>query len=185
MQAGDRPVLTTARLFLRRLGPEDQGELTRTFSDPVVMRYVGHGLALTGDEISAMIERIARRFAADGFGMLGVESRQDRRLLGRVGLAALDPTTWQYGSRAEIGQEAEIEIGWTLSREAWGFGYATEAAMAVRDWAHHQLGIGRLISIIQVGNHRSVRVAERLGERYQHDIVTSFGKAAHLYATGQ
>ncbi len=53
--------------------------------------------------------------------------------------------------------------------------------MLVRDWAWNDLQLPRLISIIQHGNDRSVRLAEKLGGRREHDIVTAFGKQASVF----
>jgi RimJ/RimL family protein N-acetyltransferase len=108
---------------------EDVDSLARAFTDPEVTRYVGAGQPLSLDEVSAMVERIERRFQDDGFGQLAVERREDGGVIGRVGLLPLDPHTWRFGSRKEIGPRAEI--GWTLARGAWGRGYAFEAAAAV------------------------------------------------------
>ena len=63
----------------------------------------------------------------------------------------------------EAGRSAQPELGWALARAHWGCGYATEGALAVRQWARHELGIGRLISTIAPENVRSRRVAEKLG----------------------
>jgi len=109
--------------------------------------------------------------------------RQDTGdFVGRVGILVWDPATWEPGTRHEIGDEAEIELGWTLERAAWGHGFATEAAVAVRDWALREVQPRRLISLIHPENVRSIRVAERIGERYQHDIVTYHGVTAQLWA---
>jgi RimJ/RimL family protein N-acetyltransferase len=56
-----------------------------------------------------------------------------------------------------------------------------EAALVVRDWAWSELGLPRLVSIIQLGNDRSVRLAERLSGRIEREITTSFGKKAQLF----
>lgn len=175
-------MLQTERLTLRRLRADDRDTLSGIFGDPVVMSHVGAGRPLDAAEVTAMLERIAARFAVDGFGQLGIERRSDGRLIGRAGLLPLDPETWQAGSRAELGPGCEIEIGWTLDREAWGQGYATEAARAIRDVARDALGLTRLVAIIQLGNTRSVRVAEKLGAVPERQITTAFGKPAWLYA---
>jgi RimJ/RimL family protein N-acetyltransferase len=57
----------------------------------------------------------------------------------------------------------ETELGWTLRREAWGQGYATEAARACRDWAFRSFELPYLISLIEPDNVRSTAVAKRLG----------------------
>ena len=72
-------------------------------------------------------------------------------MVGRVG--CLNPEGWPG-----------FEIGWTLRREFWGQGYATEAARAAFDWAFEKLGMPHIISLIAPSNTRSIRVAERLGE---------------------
>lgn len=174
-------MLETPRLRLRNVRTGDLEAFARAFSDPEVMRYVGEGRPLSLDEVAAMIRRIERHIADDGFGQLAVQRRDDDRVIGRVGLFPLDPETWRFGSRKQIGARAEIEVGWTLEREAWGRGYAFEAAAAVVEWSRRELGLPRLVSIIQLGNETSIRVAEKLGARRERDIVTSFGKPAHLY----
>jgi len=60
-------------------------------------------------------------------------------------------------------EDPEPELGWLLTEEAEGRGYATEAATALRDWGFAQLGRGAFVSYIASGNAASIRVAERLG----------------------
>ncbi len=57
----------------------------------------------------------------------------------------------------------DIEIGWRFRREAWGAGFATEAAGAVLDHAFTTLGLAEIVADIHPENTRSVRVAERIG----------------------
>ena len=99
----------------------------------------------------------------------------------RVGLLAWDPAIWRSGIRAEIGERAEIELGWTLSRDAWGCGYATEAAAAIRDWALREVRPPRLISLIHPENERSMRVATKIGEHFEQTITTHRGIPAQLW----
>jgi RimJ/RimL family protein N-acetyltransferase len=174
-------VIRTSRLVLRPPRPDDLDALSRVFGDPKVMRLVGAGRALGPSEVEAMVDRMVRFFAADGFGQLAVVRVADGRVIGRVGLLPLDPETWRPAPYAELGPSAAIELGWALVRDAWGLGYAFEAAAAVVDWARGPLGLLRLVSIVQHGNERSARLAERLGERFERDIVTSFGRPARLY----
>jgi RimJ/RimL family protein N-acetyltransferase len=57
-----------------------------------------------------------------------------------------------------------MEVGWTLGREYWGRGYATEAAKASLDYGFLNHDVAKLISMIDPDNRASQRVAERLGE---------------------
>ena len=170
-------ILETERLRLRPVRSDDLDPFLEIFGDPEVMRFVAWGRPYTRDEVEAMIERIGQRLRVDGFGQLAVELRGTSEVIGRVGLVPHDRTTWVAGSLAELGAQAEIELGWTIARRAWGLGYATEAATAVRDACSFE----RLVSIIQHGNEASVRVAEKLGAHRERDIVTAFGRDAWLY----
>jgi len=77
--------------------------------------------------------------------------------IGRVGV--IEHIMWE-----------EPELGWHLFDGYEGNGYATEAALAVRDWAASAHGLGPLISYIHPENHSSIRVAERLGAHYERDF---------------
>jgi RimJ/RimL family protein N-acetyltransferase len=152
------------------------------FTDAEVMRYVAWGRPLTAAEVEEFVERMITRFEVDGLGQFALVRRADGAVMGRAGLLPLDPETWVSGFLRDLGARAEIELGWTLAREHWGFGYASEAALLVRDWAWHELRLPRLVSVIQHGNERSVRLAEKLGGRREREITTSFGIDASLFA---
>jgi len=105
-----------------------------------------------------------------------------------LAVAYADPETVRYigdGSTATLPQVeqaiAEVELAWMLAREHWGRGFATESALALRDWAVAERGLTRLISLIRPENVRSIRVAEKIGERYERDVVMG-GLPAKLYA---
>jgi RimJ/RimL family protein N-acetyltransferase len=176
-------VLATERLLLRLPEPGDADALHRAYGDPEVMRYVGEGVPFTFEETQATIERFRERWRAEGFGALVVEPAAGGGVIGEVDLLAWDRETWAYGLREKLGPETELELGWTLARDAWGRGYATEAAIALRDWAFRELQPPRLISMIFPGNVRSQRVAEKIGERFEREVVTASGKRTQLWST--
>lgn len=70
-----------------------------------------------------------------------------------------------------------FELGWVLAREHWGKGYAIEGARACLDYAFGPLGRDRVISLIRPANERSIRVAERLGERLAGEVDLLGSKA--------
>jgi len=172
--------LETERLVLRMPRLEDVDGLVETYGDPEVMRYIASGDPWTRERTLRALERWLRYWDDDGFGLLVVEDA-DGRVLGDCGLLPWDSRTWSTGSRKTLGENAEVEIGWTLGRAHWGCGYATEAARAVVAWAFGELGLPRLVSLIQPGNDSSIRVATKLGERYDREIVTAGGEQASLY----
>jgi RimJ/RimL family protein N-acetyltransferase len=102
-------------------------------------------------------------------------------VLGRAGFLVWNGAVWEPSTFAEAGEHTEVEIGWMLAREHWGRGYATEAALALRDWGIAERRLTRLISLIRPGNDPSIRVAERIGEHYERDVVMR-GLPALVYA---
>lgn len=174
-------MIETERLRLRLPEPTDAPALLRQLEDAEVMRYIGRGETGTLDDAVAQVEKMLRAWQDDGFGRFVVVRRSDDALIGRVGLLAWHPLTWRNGTRGEFGEQAEIELGWTLEREAWGRGFATEAALAVRDWARSEVRPRRLISLIHAQNVRSIRVAERLGATRERHVVTAHGEAVQLW----
>jgi RimJ/RimL family protein N-acetyltransferase len=92
-----------------------------------------------------------------GFGPFSLVERATGRYLGEVGL--YQPAHYP-----------EPEIGWILTADAEGRGFAAEAARAARDWAYRERGLGPLVSYIAAGNRRSVRLAERLGAVKDPDV---------------
>jgi RimJ/RimL family protein N-acetyltransferase len=110
----------------------------------------------------------AGHWVLKGYGTWAVERRSDGLLLGRVGL--WEPEGWPG-----------VELGWKLCREAWGHGYAQEAARGAMKWAWSSLDLPRLISLIDPRNAASIRVAQRLGmapvgvHQIRGESVTIFG----------
>jgi RimJ/RimL family protein N-acetyltransferase len=65
----------------------------------------------------------------------------------------------------------DVEIGWWLAPFAWGQGYATEAALALRDFAFGELGFDHLSIVLHAENARSVAVARGIGGVYARQAV--------------
>jgi RimJ/RimL family protein N-acetyltransferase len=174
-------VIETDRLLLRLPAAHDAEAVARTMADEEVMRFIGLGKTSTFDESHAHVEWMRRAWSEDGFGAFVVVRKADAATLGHVGLFAWDPATWRPGIRREIGDDAEIELGWMLTRDAWGRGYASEAAAAVRDWALSELRPRRLISLIHPQNDRSTRVATKIGEHFETAVTTYLGVLTELW----
>jgi RimJ/RimL family protein N-acetyltransferase len=174
--------LETERLLLRTPMPDDAEALAPMYADPVVMRYVGDGRPLTRAETERSVRRMIQRWEADGFGLFTVLRREDGAVIGRVGLLVWNADTWEPTTRAESSDgRTEVEVGYTLGRDYWGHGYATEAAGAVRDYALRELGADRLIALIIHGNTASENVARKLGLAYERDVMLG-RREAQLFA---
>jgi RimJ/RimL family protein N-acetyltransferase len=146
------PTLTTDRLTLRGWREDDLAPYAEMTSDPEVMRFMGG--TLDRADTWRQMAVFAGHWELRGYGLWVVE--RDGVMLGRVGL--LRPEGWPG-----------LEVGWLLARDAWGHGYATEAARASVRYARQELGAGELISLIAPDNVPSQRVAERLGMRPTDD----------------
>jgi RimJ/RimL family protein N-acetyltransferase len=167
---GAPAVIETERLLLRTPVVADAEDLLAYIEDPEVVRWIG---ADPGDRSTAVasVERWLAAWQANGIGHFVIV--RDGRVLGRAGFMVWDRSTWQPSTFAAAGEDAELELGWTLAREHWGRGYATEAAAAARAWADR----GRVISLINPENVRSQRVAEKLGARPEERVETPGGPA--------
>ena len=165
-------MIETERLVLRPPKDGDVSAVYRFVADPEVMRWIGdEGRTGTYADAVDRIERYRRAWELDGFGHFMVVPKASGEPIGRVGILVWDPRTWEHGTRRDLGDAAELELGWTLERAAWGHGFATEAAIAVLGWAFRELQPPRLISLIRPDNVRSLRVAQKVGERYRHDVT--------------
>jgi RimJ/RimL family protein N-acetyltransferase len=158
-------VIETERLLLRRMTVDDLDELVAIHADPDIMRVFGR-FAL--DRARSWLGEVDQNWRDHRYGRVAVTDRATGRLLGRTGLAYLD----------EVG---ETELGWTLRRDAWGCGYATEAARACADWAFQDFEIPYLTSLIERGNQRSIRVANRLAMAPLREQV-SYDRPTIVYA---
>src|SRR5262245_13526400 len=128
------------------------------------MHGLGKAPVSTLEEARAMIEDGIGGWRTDGLGPFILETAvADRRVVGQAGLMIFDTRGWTPSSWADAGSHAQPELGWALIRAHWGHGYATEAAAAIRDWAHESRSIDRLVSLISSDNVRSQHVAARLG----------------------
>lgn len=152
--------LTTERLLIRHFHILDLEPLYRVFGDPEVMRY-GDGVQ-TKEWVQAWLLTCFERYHQTwGFGPYAVADRITRDVIGYCGLFFFP----------DVNGQPEIEIGYRLARSAWGRGYATESARAVRDYASATLGIKRLIAIIDPSNVPSIRVAEKIGMHHEGDVM--------------
>jgi RimJ/RimL family protein N-acetyltransferase len=141
------PILETARLTLRPLAPEDF-DAWAAFMATEESRFIGGPQARSAAWRGFMT--VAGAWAMQGYAMFSVIERASGRWIGRVGPWV--PEDWPG-----------TEVGWGLITEAYGRGYATEAARATIDWAFETLGWREVIHCIAPDNVASQRVAERLG----------------------
>ena len=145
--------LETERLILRMFREDDAEAYADLCADAEVMRYLdGHPLS-TLEAWRSMAFHVGHWHLL-GYGHFAVEEKSSGKLAGRVGF--LNPAGWPG-----------FELGWTLGREFWGKGYATEGARRALKYAFEELDREHVISLINPDNKASIKVAERLGEKVE------------------
>ena len=162
--------LETERLILRKPEAGDRDGYAEMWGDSEVVRFLG-GRTQTPEEVPAGIERMLKQWDRHGVGLFSVLRKEDERVVGRVGYLLWDSERWVNAMHEELDGDLELEIGWTIIREFWNQGYATEAALACRDHAFGELGRDRVISLIAKENIASIRVAEKIGETLERTDI--------------
>jgi RimJ/RimL family protein N-acetyltransferase len=160
--------LETERLALRPIDESALDAFAPFMADPEVVRFIG-GQTFERDEVELRLGAMRGRFERDGFGQFLVVRREDGEILGRCGFLVWSVPEWTITTRADAVGDYEIELGWMLGRQFWGNGYATEAALAARDFAFGELGLERVISLIAEENVASAAVARRLAMEIEGD----------------
>jgi RimJ/RimL family protein N-acetyltransferase len=148
-------LIETDRLRLRQWKDGDLTDVARFFADEDSARYLGGRKDL--DQAWRHIAAQIGHWALRGFGHWAVEEKGTGEFVGSVGL-------WQSA------EWPELELGYWLVTEHQGKGYALEAAQRCRDYAREDLKARSLVSYIDARNERSIRLAKRLGAKYEGTI---------------
>ncbi|MBS1371943.1 MAG: GNAT family N-acetyltransferase [Lentisphaeria bacterium] len=156
-----KTILTTPRLTLRELVPDDRADLAEILQDPEAMYAYEH--AFSDGEVDQWLDRQLERYARYGFGLWAVIDHVTGEWVGQCGLTIQNVETVE-----------ELEVGYLLKRRFWHRGYAREAAAACRDYAFNTLGARRLVACVRVNNGPSRRVAEHLGMTVERIYVKHY-----------
>lgn len=154
--------IETQRLVLRSMRPSDIGGLMLIFADPKVMASFGVD-PFTPEQMERWLQRNLHHQAEFGYGLFSVIHKDTNLLIGDCGLEQM-----------EADGVMAAELGYDLRSDYWKQGLATEAAVAVRDYAFNVLQLSQLISLIRIGNMASRRVAEKVGMTLAAE-VTRYG----------
>lgn len=144
------PAIETARLRLRPLEAADAPGLHTMFGDPEAMRF--WDLPPTRDVIETAV-RIGRSLAMPVF------MHQAWAVLPRDGGAMVAMVNYHHREP----WNRRLELGWICARAQWGNGIMTEAVGAFIGHCFEALDTHRIEVTIEPDNHRSCRLAERLG----------------------
>jgi RimJ/RimL family protein N-acetyltransferase len=153
-------VAETERLRLREWDDEDEFRFYEVMNTPAVMRWLG-GLQ-SPEEWSAGYQRV-RSYQRDlGFTFWVVERRLDDAILGFCGLKRVNAPGAEF--------PGDVEIGWRLREDAWGQGYAKEAAIASLDLAFGRFSAPHVVAVTAAQNAPSQGLMKRLGMARREDL---------------
>lgn len=143
--------LDTARLRLRPLVADDAPFILELLNEPSWIRFIGdRGVRGLDDARRYIAEGPGAMYELHGVGLLLVERKPDRECLGICGLIRRDALP-------------DVDIGFAFLPRHWGKGFAFEAAAAVLEHGHRDLGLARIVAITSIDNESSIRLLEKLG----------------------
>ena len=154
-------ILETDRLSLREMTPSDLPAICRVLQDRETMYAYEH--AFSDEEAAAWLNNQLRRYREDGFGLWAAVLKESGEIIGQCGL------TWQNVDETRV-----VEVGYLFERAHWHKGYATEAAIACKEYAFDVLGSEKVYSIIRDNNYASQGVAKRNGMHLCGKIVKHY-----------
>ena len=158
-------ILETERLILRKIVVEDADALFQIQSNGDVMRYAING-PNSEEGVYKFINSTLTRYDNDGIGQWAVVEKLSNSVIGDCGFSIKD-----------IDRVREHDLSYRLSRKYWGKGFATEAALACKNYGFKNLHLDRMISIQDRDNKLSLKVVQKIGmtlmkeTTFHHKIV--------------
>lgn len=142
-----RIILSTERLFLRELTPDDAHLVFELNTDKEVLKF-------TGDESFASIQEARdflfnyKDYKRNGYGRWGVFLVESNTFIGWCGL--------------KLNSEGFVDIGYRLAKRFWNNGFAFEAAKACLTYGFIDLKLPTIIGRVAKENFASIHVLEKL-----------------------
>lgn len=162
-------IASTRRLIIRELATSDIPDLYPIYQDPDVRKYIDDIEDYLEDEIAKQKAYIKNVYAFYDYGLWGVFSKTTKGLIGRCGI-----------ENHTIDGKEEIMLSYLLDSQHWGYGYALECCEAIFQYAATFLDIHRIVAVIDKQNSRSLKTAEKLGMKFEKELVYK-NRDSYLY----
>ena len=162
------PTLTTSRLTLRPFKLTDDVRLHSILNEPNILQYFPRPDAPDMKRVQEMVERQLAHWEEHNLGWWAVVPHRETELVGWNGLQYLPETD-------------EVEVGYLLSKQVWGRGYATEGAKASLKFGFETLAQEQIIGLTHPENTASQNVLKKCGMRYSEQ-KEYFGMQLFRYA---
>ena len=147
--------LITARLTLREFLNADAPFIVTLVNQPSFLRFIGDKKVRTIEDARNYIQTGPREnYKRYGFGQYLVQLKETNKPIGMCGLLKRDTLE-------------DPDLGFAFLPEAWGNGYAFEAASAVLEHARDHLKLNRVLAITNPDNDASIKLLGRLGFQFE------------------
>lgn len=151
--------LESERLVTRKLTKEDIEIWADFFEDEEAVKfYPNFDFTSNIEKAKHMIDKQLERYENKRFGHQALIDKRTNNFIGLCGLLT-----------QEVDDKIEIEVGYHIFKKYWGQGYAPEAAKLFIDYAFENNLTTSVISVIDLKNTKSQRVAEKNGLRKEKE----------------
>ena len=162
-------MMETQWLLLREMNPDDFDALYAVLADSDIMQHYPY--AFDEARVWGWIERNMVRYRTDGFGLWAVCLKKTGEMIGDCGLTLQN-----------INGKTLPEIGYHIRHDCQRKGYASEAAMAVRNWAFSNTDYPTLYSYCKYTNVPSIKTAESIGMHFVCEYPDETNGTTHVSA---
>lgn len=154
-------VLQTNRLRLRQLSAGDADFILQLLNEPSFIQNIGdRGVRTIDDARAYILKGPVASYEKYGFGLWLVETKGSGTHIGICGLL-----------KREVLED--VDIGYALLPEFWSKGYALESASAVLSYAREELGLKRVLAVVNATNQSSIRLLEKIGFAFEKMVRLS------------
>lgn len=157
-------ILETDRLILRHQVPADLNDLWALYQDPEIIKYIPDAPRSREEAREELEWHMNGHPKFPELGLWATIHKETGKFIGRCGLL---PCT--------IDGQDEVEVAYTIAREYWGQGLATEAAQGILNYGFGKLNLSRLICLPVPENIASQKVAEKIGMRFEKESSDELG----------
>jgi ribosomal-protein-alanine N-acetyltransferase len=162
-------IAETERLILREMTAEDAEDFFRIYNDRKTKKFVVKTFISLEDVRGQIEKHIENYYKKYGFGLWATVLKENNRLIGRCGLLY-----------QEVEGVEDLEVAYLFDSDYWGNGFAAEAAEMLVKLGFQRFGFNRVVAYIDPQNTASIRVAEKVGLKYEREITQfkDFGKVS-------
>ena len=146
-------IFETPRLILGQFTEDDAGLILDLNSYPEIVKYVHEPVLITEEQAKKIIADIILPQYKNNLGRWATYTKSNNEFIGWCGLKYL-------------ADKDEIDLGYRFKKNAWGKGYATEAAKHTLDHGFNNLDLKLIIGRAHIENIASIKVLEKIGMQF-------------------